>query len=88
MSPVSARRSAWKLLTGLPYIARLTARAAAQSPQAAPPPSPAGGPGMQMLTIFLRHDQAQTLEQSNGISKPKAGSRIFPLRELRWFHGM
>jgi hypothetical protein len=39
-------------------IAAVANRAAAAP--AASPPSPGGGPGMEMLTIFLRHDQAKT----------------------------
>ena len=56
------RRKMWQMLSSLPLIAAVANRAAARAP-AASPPSPTGGPGMEMLTIFLRHDQAKTLDE-------------------------
>ena len=72
------RRSVWQALTSLPLIAGMKARAAEQASQAPPAPSPTGGPGMEMLTIFLRHDQAKTLEEINEHLKSKGWYRDFP----------
>ena len=58
------RRKLWQMLSSLPLIAAVANRAAARASDASPP-SPSGGPGMEMLTIFLRHDQPKTLDEIN-----------------------
>jgi hypothetical protein len=73
----------WQMLSGLPLIATLANRAAAGAPAASPPspPSPplaSGGSGMEMLTIFLRHDQAKTLDEINDHLKSTGWYKNFP----------
>lgn len=59
---MSTRRTFWRILASLPLLAASRRRAEAQAPPAA---FPTGGPGMEMLTIFLRHDEAQTVDEIN-----------------------
>jgi hypothetical protein len=70
----------WQMLSGLPLIATLANRAAAGAPAASPPspPLPSGGSGMEMLTIFLRHDQAKTLDEINDHLKSTGWYKNFP----------
>ncbi len=67
---MSTRRAVWRLLTALPLL--MLRRADAEPPQDID--SPTGGPGMQMLTIFLRHDETMTVDQIN-----------HHLRQTGWF---
>jgi hypothetical protein len=79
------RRRMWQLLTSLPLIAATAERAKAETSSEAPPApspggpsSPTGGPGMEMLTIFLRHDQAKTLDEINAHLKAAGWYKNFP----------
>jgi hypothetical protein len=81
------RRKLWQLLSSLPFIALVANRAAAQTPSS-PLPSPSGGPGMEMLTIFLRHDQAKTLDEINEHLKSAGWYKNFPpegVEVLSWY---
>jgi hypothetical protein len=65
------------MLSSLPLIAAVANRAAGRAP-ATSSPSPSGGPGMEMLTIFLRHDQTKTLEEINDHLKSTGWYKNFP----------
>jgi hypothetical protein len=41
-------------------------------------PSPTGGPGMEMITIFLRHDESKTLDEINAHLKATGWYQSFP----------
>jgi hypothetical protein len=71
------RRRAWQMLSSLPLIAGIAARVSAQAAQAPPAASSSGGPGTEMLTIFLHHDQAKTLEEINEHLKTKGWFKDF-----------
>jgi hypothetical protein len=74
------------MLGSLPLLATAAARVAAAP--AASPPSPSGGPGMEMLTIFLRHDQAKTLDEINEHLKSTGWYKNFPpegVEVLSWY---
>jgi hypothetical protein len=76
----------WQMLSSLPLVAAVANRAAAAP--AASPTSPTGGPGMEMLTIFLRHDQAKTLDEINEHLKSTGWSKNFPpegVEVLSWY---
>ena len=62
---MSTRRAIWRSLLSLPLLAAAGRRAQAQAPAQAPADSPTGGPGMEMLTIFLRHDESKTVTEIN-----------------------
>jgi hypothetical protein len=52
------------------------------------PPSPSGGPGMEMLTIFLRHDQTKILDEINDHLKSTGWYKNFPpegVEVLSWY---
>ena len=70
---MSTRRNVWRLLTGLPLLA---ARAKAETP--AQSGEPTGGPGMEMLTVFLRHDQTHTVDEINQHLKRTGWFEHFP----------
>jgi hypothetical protein len=81
------RRKMWQILSSLPLIAAVANRAAARAPGASPP-APSGGPGMEMLTIFLRHDQAKTLDEINDHLKSAGWYKNFPpegVEVLSWY---
>jgi hypothetical protein len=85
--PMITRRKMWQLLSSLPLIAAVANRAAAQ-PAAASATSPSGGPGMEMLTIFLRHDQSKTLDEINNHLKSTGWYKHFPpegVEVLSWY---
>jgi hypothetical protein len=69
------RRSMWQLLLLTPAMIRSAFSAAAPG---APQPSPTGGPGMEMLTIFLRHDETKTLDEINQHLKSTGWYKDFP----------
>jgi hypothetical protein len=71
---MSTRRGFWKLLAGLPFLGRFGS-ARAQAPQRE---APSGPPGHEMLTIFLRHDQAKTVDEINDHLKQTGWFRDFP----------
>jgi hypothetical protein len=80
------RRKIGQMLGSLPLLATAAARVAAAP--AASPPSPSGGPGMEMLTIFLRHDQAKTLDEINEHLKSTGWYKNFPpegVEVLSWY---
>jgi hypothetical protein len=81
------RRKMWQMLSSLPVIGAVADRAAARAP-ADSPSSPTGGPGMEMLTIFLRHDQAKTLDEINAHLKSAGWYKNFPpegVEVLSWY---
>ena len=69
---MSPRRTFWRFLAALP-LAGLLGRARAQDVD-----SPTGGPGMEMLTIFLRHDQTMTVDEINRQLKKHGWFDHFP----------
>jgi hypothetical protein len=71
------RRTIWQMLTGL-FLANRVMAAPEGSPLPGAAPSPTGGPGMEMLTIFLRHDQSKTLEEINAHLKSTGWYKNFP----------
>jgi hypothetical protein len=71
------RRTMWQMLSSLPVVAAVAKRAMARAP-ATSSPSPSGGPGMEMLTIFLRHDQSKILEEINDHLKSTGWYKNFP----------
>ena len=81
------RRKLWQMLSALPFVAALDNRAAVAAP-AVSPPSPTGGPGMEMLTVFLRHDQSKTLDEINDHLKSTGWYKNFPpegVEVLSWY---
>jgi hypothetical protein len=44
----------------------------------APAISPTGGPGMEMLTVFLRHDESKTLDEINEHLRSTGWYKDFP----------
>jgi hypothetical protein len=81
------RRTMWQILSGFPLIGAIAGRGAVAAP-AASPASPSGGPGMEMLTIFLRHDQAKTLDEINAHLKSTGWYKDFPpegAEVLSWY---
>ena len=81
------RRKLWPVLSALPFVAALANRSAVAAP-AASPPSPTGGPGMEMLTVFLRHDQSKTLDEINDHLKSTGWYKNFPpegTEVLSWY---
>ncbi len=72
---MNTRRGFWRGLASL-GIGLLAARAArAQTPD---PAAATGGPGMEMLTIFLRHDQSKTVDEINEHLKQTGWFAQFP----------
>jgi hypothetical protein len=71
---MNSRRQLWRILVGLTSLAAFGRRARAD----APPPAPTGGPGMEMLTIFLRHDETKTVDQINQHLKETGWFAHFP----------
>jgi hypothetical protein len=69
---MSTRRRFWRALAGLPLVAAFARKAAAQAD------SPTGGPGMEMLTIFLRHDETKTVDEINQHLKQTGWFAHFP----------
>jgi hypothetical protein len=70
------RRTLWRNIAGLSLLAMFTRRAKADS--STPVDSPTGKPGMEMLTIFLRHDENQTVDQINQHLKTTGWFEHFP----------
>lgn len=73
---MNSRRSLWRSLLGLAAATALGRRARADSMPSAD--SPTGGPGMEMLTIFLRHDETKTVDQINQHLKETGWFAHFP----------
>ena len=70
---MSTRRAAWRGLLALPFLSILARRARAQAAGPA-----AAQPGLEMLTIFLRHDETKTLDEINGHLKRTGWFDAFP----------
>jgi hypothetical protein len=70
------RRTLWQMVTGLLLVKPVMA--AADGPASNAQTSPTGGPGMEMLTIFLRHDQSKTLDEINEHLKAAGWYKDFP----------
>ncbi len=69
---MNTRRTIWRLLALLPLLWLRRAKADADAN------SPTGGPGMEMLTIFLRHDQTMTEGEINQHLKKTGWFETFP----------
>jgi hypothetical protein len=83
---MSSRRSFWRSLAGLPLLTALGRPTRAETPE--PADSPAGKPGMQMLTIFLRHDESKTVDEINQHLRQTGWFRDFPppgVEVLSWY---
>ncbi|WP_158808197.1 hypothetical protein [Beijerinckia sp. L45] len=57
---MKTRRSFWSGLAALPLLSAFSGSARAE-----PDPAPTSQPGMEMLTIFLRHDETKTVDAIN-----------------------
>jgi hypothetical protein len=76
------RRSMWQFLSScLLAPAMLRSAFSAAAPGAAQV-SPTGGPGMEMLTVFLRHDETKTLDEINQHLKSTGWYKNFPPPEV------
>ena len=69
----STRRTVWRGLFTLPLLSLLGRRAKAQASA-----TPAAASGMEMLTIFLRHDETKTVEEINQHLKQTGWFDAFP----------
>jgi hypothetical protein len=72
------RRILWQMLSSVLFVTPASARAAAATAAPEGQISPTGGPGMEMLTIFLRHDQSKTLEEINEHLRSRGWYKNFP----------
>ena len=70
---MTTRRRFWATLASLPLLALGRKQAKAQAL-----PSPTGGPGETMLTVFLRHDETKTVDEINQHLKQTGWFRDFP----------
>lgn len=73
---MTSRRTFWGSLAGLPLLPALGRHAKADTQPSAE--SPTGKPGMEMLTIFLRHDESKTVDQINQHLKETGWFEHFP----------
>ena len=73
---MTSRRHSRGSLAGLPLLAALGRHAKADTQPSAE--SPTGKPGMEMLTIFLRHDESKTVDQINQHLKETGWFEHFP----------
>ena len=73
---MSSRRTFWRTLAGLPLLAALGRHAEADT--VPPAESSTGMRGMEMLTIFLRHDETKTVDQINQHLKETGWFEHFP----------
>lgn len=73
---MSTRRSLWTGLAGLAALLSFGGRAKADPPP--PVGAPTGGPGQEMLTIFLRHDETKTVDEINRHLKQTGWFANFP----------
>ncbi len=72
---MQTRRNLWHAFGGFLSAILLARSARAQPADAA---SPTGGPGMEMLTIFLRHDESKTVDEINQHLKQTGWFAHFP----------
>ena len=74
---MTTRRTIWRALSALPLATFFMGRQVveAQTPGDA---APTGGPGMEMLTIFLRHDETKTVDEINAHLKKTGWFDNFP----------
>jgi hypothetical protein len=83
------RRSMWQLLSSSLLLTPAMIRSAfSASTPSAPQPSPTGGPGLAMLTIFLRHDETKTLDEINQHLKSTGWYKNFPppdVEVISWY---
>jgi hypothetical protein len=79
----------WQLLSSfLLLMPGMIRSAISGSTPSAPQPSPTGGPGMEMLTIFLRHDETKTLDEINQHLKSTGWYKNFPppdVEVISWY---
>lgn len=62
--------------------------ASAEDTAGAPAPAPTGAPGLEMLTIFLRHDETKTVDEINQHLKQTGWFAHFPppgVEVLSWY---
>lgn len=71
---MATRRELWRGLLGLPLLSLFARPAMAQEAEA----SPTGAPGMEMLTVFLRHDETKTVDEINQHLKRTGWFADFP----------
>jgi hypothetical protein len=80
------RRLLWQMLTSALIFEPWSSRASrAATPSS---PSPSGGPGVEMLTIFLRHDESKTLDEINEHLKSTGWYKNFPpkgIEVVSWY---
>ena len=82
---MGTRRALWRILATIPALAWFPRRSRADMP---PPAAPSGGPGMEMLTIFLRHDESHTLDEINQHLRQTGWFAHFPppgVEVLSWY---
>lgn len=73
---MSTRRAFWRSLLALPVLATFARRVQAE-PQA-PAAPPTADADMEMLTIFLRHDESKTVDEINQHLKQTGWFEHFP----------
>ena len=82
---MTTRRTIWRALSALPLAGLPIGRARAQAPVEA---SPTEGLGMEMLTIFLRHDETKTVDEINAHLKKTGWFDSFPpagVEVISWY---
>ena len=73
---MSDRRSVWQGLVAFVLGAGAAPAVRAETPDSAD--APTGGPGMEMLTVFLRHDETKTVDEINQHLKQTGWFATFP----------
>lgn len=82
---MTTRRSFWQALLSLPLLTSLGRAAHAETP---PPSAATGDKGMELLTVFLRHDETRTLDEINRHLKETGWFAHFPppgVEVLSWY---
>ena len=69
---MTSRRTLWQSLLGFSFGALFARPALAETT------APTGGPGLEMLTIFLRHDESKTVDEINQHLKQTGWFAHFP----------
>ena len=83
---MSTRRTIWRSILALPVFAAMAGRQAAA--QSEPVPSPTGKPGLETLTIFLKHDESKTVDDINKHLQQTGWFEHFPppgVEVLSWY---
>ncbi len=90
---MGTRRAIWRSLLALPLLSVASRRARAEAPAQTPTPPaaavpPGGAPGLQTLTVFLRHDETKTVTEINQHLKQTGFFDHFPpagVEVLSWY---